>query len=373
MNDIGSNNNKESVFKVYKDKLTNITGNNSASSSIATNTQPTKATNNISTNATTPSLDNLNKIQTPPINQTNNFSKPLPNFNNPTSQIPPTSLGNNKVRSPLLGSDSKFALKDKGPIIIKSILIIVLTLFIGYFVVNYQAIILKINYYYAVNIKGEKWSELHPVTLQKAKTTSQKLDENYLYIPTLGIQAPIIWGVEESDVNNTLSSGLVNYLASNTPDDAAGNIYITGNTSGPIWSKGAYKTIFTLLNKIKTNDVITIIYKNKIYSYKVTSTESVSNNQVVISPGEDTEDSVLVLLAKYPIGLNWKTYKVNATLYKIESNIIESIDDKVENLPETYTPTEKPIEVTPTTSATAIPATTIPGTDVSPQHFLPSV
>ena len=363
MNDIGSNSpQKESVFKVSKDTVAKFS-NNSADVNTAkpqTASTPTPPANEKQLASANKQPVNL----APPLDNLNTANQPVTNAKN--NDVPKESIVN-KLQSIFTGNFTN--------LIIKSTLIILLTFFVGYFIVNYNALALKINYWYEVNYKGQKWSDLHPVVLEQAKTTTQKLDENYLYIPTLGIQGKVNWGVEDKDVNAMMSEGLVHYLASALPDDAVGNIYIIGNTSGAIWSNSAYKTIFTLLNKANSDQIITIIYKNKIYSYKITNIKSVGNSKISITPGENETTSTLNLLARYPVGINWSTLVVQGELIKIESNILESMDDKIKNLPEQTSQVNlNPIEITPTTTAVPIPTeNNIANPDILPDHFLPTL
>lgn len=337
----------------------------------------------------------LNKTNLNILNNTNSDTKNKPNTlpNNQSSEPPKPSIGIKPSIDELIKKEEEKTkpktypetppkspvvdIKNKLPVslIIKSIIITIIILILGYIIVNFSAIYLLFDYWYKVNMQNQKWSELHPIELVKAKTTAQKLDENYLYIPTLGIQAPVQWGIEEKDASNLLSTGLVHFIESASPDDATGNIYITGATSGPIWSSSAYKNIFTLLEKITPDNVITLIYKNNIYSYKIESINSTSNKNIIIAPGIELDDSYLNLLAKYPVGINWRTLIVKAKLFKIESNITQSIQDKVEELPEKYTDVKlDPIQVQPSTDTIKIPIDNkIPNPELMPYHFLPSI
>jgi LPXTG-site transpeptidase (sortase) family protein len=369
MNDLNSPK-KESVFKVYKDKLNFFKPKTPSNTSSQTQPTPDKKQppHDIKTNTSSLPKDN----PTPSIGLKPSIDELLASEQtkaNPTKhkkiypETPPQ-----QPQSPL--QKHNFTT----PLIIKSILVILAILILGYIIVNFNALYLLFDYWYKVDIQNQKWSDLHPIELIKAKTTAQKLDENYLYIPTLGIQAPVTWGVEEKDASGLLSSGLVQYLASALPDDATGNIYIAGSTSGPIWSASNYKTIFTLLGNINRENVITLIYNNKIYAYNVESIGFVSNNDILITPGTE-EDSYLNLLARFPVGINWHTLVVRAKLFKIESNIAQSINDKIESLPEKYTDIElKPIEVSPSPTTIPIPTDNkLPNPELLPDHFLPNI
>lgn len=380
MNDIDSQNNKkESNFKVYKDKLASFIPNfnNKKNEKIPStktdsiNPQVSKPNttippnNSLNTNKT-PSLDEIRqKIKSQSINQetpTNNISTSSSTNNIPPK--PPTDSNHSKIN----GSFAKT--------VIKVIIITLIALIVGYVIVNYQAISLRFKYWREVEVDHKNWSELYPVTLHKAQSTAQKLDENYLYIPMVNIEAPVNWGISENDVSGLLSSGLVQYKASALPDDASGDIYIIGNTSGPLWSSSLYKNVFTLLDKTEPNQVITLIYNNKIYSYRIFEIDYLSNSDIIISPGSE-EQSVLNLLAQYPIGLNWKTLKVRAELFKIESNIANSMQDNINELEKIYNESQtqlKPIEVKPTPTTVPTPTeNNLINPELLPQHFLPEL
>lgn len=359
MNDLQSTNQKQSIFKVFKDKLTGYKkSENKDYISLE------KDNNTITNNKL--SIDSFTQKKSIPDEMEKNISEQAT-----TTKTQPINTTTTNQLNTLPKTTNKSSIYS---IIIKSIIIIIATLLIGYVIVNSKALLLKYDYWDKVTNKNLKWSELHPVTLVQAQTTAQKLDENYLYLPTLGIQAPVVWGAQKEDINNILSTHLAHYASSALPDDAGGNIYITGRTSGPIWSSSELKTVFTLLNKAKIDDVITIIYKNNIYSYKITEIDYFGNKNIVIAPGEETK-SILNLLAKYPVGLNWRTLRIKAILYKIESNLSASIEDKIKQLPENYNEIElDPIEVKPTPTAVPIPINEqLPNPDLLPDHFLPSI
>lgn len=388
MNDIkNQNDTNQSNFKVYKDKLSSfVSGFKKNNPQPQNNTQtqqtaPIEKTNETIENAPTdrksPSLDEIReKIRSQAITNKNQENIPNAQASPDVLNSPHTSIQN---EPPPLPKDSKLPKFSTSLVktAIKVIIITLVALILGYIIVNYQAISLRFKYWYEVDYKHQNWSQLYPITLHKAQSTAQKLDENYLYIPMLDIEAPVNWGVADNDVSGMLSSGLVQYEASALPDDATGNIYIIGSTSGPVWSSSDYKTVFTLLDKAQTDQVITIIYNNKIYSYRIFEIDYLNNSDITISPGSE-EQSVLNLIAQYPIGLNWKTLRVRAELFKIQSNIVSSMQDNVDELESVYSESTNtnlnPIEVQPTSTAIPMPtedASTNP--DLLPEHFLPEI
>lgn len=379
MNDIDSNkNNKESNFKVYKNKLSSFI---SPKKTTTENPPQTKDKNIVqkatTSNNTKNTTDDQNKNENPSLEEIRQKIKSQAIKNNPSEKIETSKIQeknnvqNSNIKKPKIKIEDSFI-----KTIIKVIIITLVALIVGYVIVNYQALSLRFSYWYEVDIEGKNWSETHPISLVEAQDTAQKLDENYLYIPMVDIQAPINWGIPEDDVSSMLSAGLVQYKASALPDDASGNIYIIGNTSGPIWSSGNYKTVFTLLDKAQTDHVITIIYKNKIYSYRIFEIEYLKNSNITISTG-DEEQSILNLLAQYPIGLNWKTLRIRAELFKIESNIVESMQDKIKEIDDVYNssqPELDPVEVQPTSTDIPIPTEdNLPNPEILPQHFLPEL
>jgi len=353
---------KESIFKVYKNRLSDLMSKN----------KPTVPSQQPSSQSTTQPLPQQTQTEIPktPSEAAPQPAEPAPQ---PTTAQQSHTIPQPPIQSQIPNDTQKTPTNNIVKTVIKLLGLIIAVLAFGYAIVNYQSIALKISYWYNVSVNKEKWSTLHPVQLVKTNGTAQKLDENYLYIPTLGIQAPIIWGAEEKDANGLLSQGLVQYAASALPDDAIGNIYISGNTSGPIWQSSPYKTVFTLLDKVTPDSIVTIIYKNKIYSYRIIETTQISNSKVVIAPG-NVDKSILNLLAKYPIGLNWNTFLVKAELFKIESNIVQSMQDKIDKLMEQYNETQLgPIKVTPTPTIIPTPSNKILDQEILPDHFLPNM
>lgn len=114
------------------------------------------------------------------------------------------------------------------------------------------------------------------------------LPNNYLYVPRVGIRAPVIWNVEPfGDINTnllkTLQNGVTRYPETALPDQL-GNVFLTGHSSNYWWDKGKYKTVFALLDKLVAGDMVYLKYDGVLYSYRVTE-------QSVIKP---TETSALV-------------------------------------------------------------------------------
>lgn len=114
------------------------------------------------------------------------------------------------------------------------------------------------------------------------------LPNNRLYIPRTKTLAPVIWDVSSGggDVNSellkALESGVVRYPQTALPNQI-GNVFLTGHSSNYWWEKGRYKTVFALLNRLVSGDLIYLKYQDQLYIYKV-------SGQKVVKP---TETSVL--------------------------------------------------------------------------------
>lgn len=367
MNDISSQDQNQSHFKVPKEDLTNY---QSQHRNIANqNSKPESTDSSASLNAKI-NEDPVNIIKTNPVSRktgdiSNDIGSSSPNqpridHNSLAPEIKAQSLGQPDIKSLIV-------------LIAKYVLISILGITLFFCLMNWSAISLRFNYWWVSSIKKENWAELHPIKLLQAQNTAQKLDENFLYIQSLGIQSPVGWGIVEKDVKGMLSQGLVNYQAASLPDDATGNIFISGQTSAPIWSGSNSKTTFTLLNKIQPNAKIIIVYNNLIYVYRVESIKSVGSNKIVITTGNE-ENSYLNLLAQYPIGIGWKTLVVRAKLSDILDNVATSIDDKVKETTVNDNTDIAPIKITPTTTTVPYPTSDYNPDDPLPTEvFLPGV
>lgn len=365
MNDIVTQNQNQANLKVGKDELNDYQKQNNIQQQSPSNQQ---SSNQSLQSLNTKNSDGSNPIQEiPPIQENSSVN---PNTNQP---VQPSS----NIQKPTQTKQPQIDIvkglpnpKSLASMIIKYIMIVIIVFVLGYVLVNWPAISLKYNYWNTVR-QEESWEKLHPIELLDAKNTAQELDEDYLYIKSLGIQAPVVWGVEDSDVKGMSSQGLVNYTGGVLPDDAQGQIYISGQTSDPIWSSSIYKTAFTLLDKIKTNANILVVYKNKIYVYQVTQTTK-KLGDVEIIPGTNTNPQ-LNLIAKYPIGIGWSMFVVEANLVDIKDNVPASIDEKIKEDYE-YSNELNPIKITPApTNTTYQVGDEVQDDSTAPQVFLPNL
>jgi len=217
---------------------------------------------------------------------------------------------------------------------LKIVFVFVLVFIFVYLVVNAPALFYKVRYWYISKFQNKPWPESYqvmPVNLQnnlgyilspqKSPEEIQKLEKdrsdnneiqlenNFLYIPKLGIKAPIIWEVEEANALSALENGVVHLAGTGLPG-TDGNIFITGHSSYYWWSKGKYKTIFALLPNIDIKDQIYLTFQNRLYTYETTE-------KLVVWP-KDTwvmdklSYPALTLMTCVPVGTNLKRLIVRA-------------------------------------------------------------
>lgn len=132
-----------------------------------------------------------------------------------------------------------------------------------------------------------------------------------LIIPSLGINAPIVL-VESSDENvlqEALEKGVIFW-----PDSVSlgekGTMIILGHSSAYPWYKGAYGSVFSLLNKLEENDEIFVFSTKKKYVYKVVGKEI--NLPEDLNLEKQEKEPVLYLLSCWPIKTNWKRIAIKA-------------------------------------------------------------
>ena len=150
---------------------------------------------------------------------------------------------------------------------------------------------------------------------QKAISAKSDFQNNWLYIPRLGIQAPIQWDMPQDEVTSHLIDGLAQVAGTAHPDEN-GDILIAGHSSYYWWAKGDYKTIFAGLVGIKNDDEITVDYKGVVYIYKVTQTYQIGANDGLSLNKGGTNPKNLYLMTCVPVGTNLKRLIVRAEFEK---------------------------------------------------------
>jgi len=122
---------------------------------------------------------------------------------------------------------------------------------------------------------------------------------NYLKIPKIDVNVPIIWDVEEEQILEKLKDGVVHYRGTSHPGEG-GNIFIAGHSSNYFWIKSDYNNIFALLDKLVNGDRIEIKKGSKSYFYDVVDNKVVSPKEVEYL--NQTNKETLTLMTCWPPG-----------------------------------------------------------------------
>lgn len=144
------------------------------------------------------------------------------------------------------------------------------------------------------------------------------MEPNYLLIPSLGIQVPVVYSSENSDkaFSKALQNGVVHYPGTALPGEL-GNSYIFGHSSDYPWKPGNYKTVLALLPKISLNEQILVSNPSgAVFRYRVTKTQVVAANDVSWLDQNNYQSRILTLQTSYPIGTALKRFIVRAELEK---------------------------------------------------------
>lgn len=196
--------------------------------------------------------------------------------------------------------------------------IIIGLLLLIYLIINAPALLTKLNYYYKTEAKKEEYAKnnLYLPSIDPNKPRGQQnplgnLEDNHLYIPSLNISAPIVWGIVEEDIVDNLKNGVVQFGGSSRPD-GPGNVFITGHSSYYWWVKSDYKQIFALLVNIKQGDQVIITYKGEPYIYKVTENKTIKPSNVSVIDSRGLRE--LTLATCVPVGTDISRFIVKAAL-----------------------------------------------------------
>ena len=145
--------------------------------------------------------------------------------------------------------------------------------------------------------------------------------ENYhLYIPKIGVSAPIVLPKDDSNQNilASLEEGVALYPGSQLPGET-GRSVVLGHSSKATWYRGQYGYIFALLSKLQSGDEFYIVFKNKKLIYKVFSNDILTpeqTNELLSQTPKNESDAVLITC--WPIGSSSMRTLIQAQLNRVE-------------------------------------------------------
>ncbi len=179
-------------------------------------------------------------------------------------------------------------------------------------VLNGQYLIAQYKYHFSRPTIATSTSNIASTSGTTDNTNSPNPDRGpYLTIPTIGAEVPVVFekGIAEWQIQTALRSGVVHYAGSVNPGDT-GNVVIFGHSSGQSWAPGKYKFVFTLLDKLKTGDVIYVDNLGTRYTYQVHSSQVVTPGDIgVLKSGSDHE---LTLITCTPVGTSTNRLVIHA-------------------------------------------------------------
>ncbi|MDH4358541.1 MAG: sortase [Candidatus Berkelbacteria bacterium] len=142
-----------------------------------------------------------------------------------------------------------------------------------------------------------------------APVLPDKPEGNFIKIERIGVDAPIVWEVEESQIIQKLLEGVVHYKGTSLPGEG-GNIFLVGHSSNYYWARSEYNHVFSLLNKLMSGDRIELHRGRTSYFYQVVETKVVSPKDVSVLSSLNKE--TLTLMTCWPLGTNLKRLIVQA-------------------------------------------------------------
>lgn len=142
-------------------------------------------------------------------------------------------------------------------------------------------------------------------------------------INNISVKAPVIYDqktVNQAAFLKALHNGVVHYPDTALPGQT-GNVVIFGHSSGQWWAPGDYKFVFTLLDKLKSQDLIYLDYQGTRYIYRVYDSFVVKPTDLsVLNQGSK---NILTLITCTPVGTSTNRLIIRAqqTVPKVGYNI----------------------------------------------------
>jgi LPXTG-site transpeptidase (sortase) family protein len=138
-------------------------------------------------------------------------------------------------------------------------------------------------------------------------------DQTYtIYIPSIGVSAPVVAGVDPFSRHaylEALKQGIAQAKGTALPGEP-GTQYLFAHSSDAPWRMTRENTAFYRLGRVKASDLITVTYQGNQYQYRVTGMKTVWPKDVNYL--KDLRTNQLILQTCTPIGTDWKRLLVFA-------------------------------------------------------------
>ncbi len=143
-----------------------------------------------------------------------------------------------------------------------------------------------------------------------------------IVIPKINANARITPNVDpftEAEYQLQLTTGIAHARGTVYPGDP-GNMFLFAHSAGTAREASQYNAVFYLIDKLEENDPVYVFYHGRRYTYRVTGSQVVNEDQVeyldtaVISDGSDGTGKTLTLMTCWPAGTTFRRLLVTAEL-----------------------------------------------------------
>jgi len=132
-------------------------------------------------------------------------------------------------------------------------------------------------------------------------------NEMELIVPKIAVRTKVLTNIDpnkENEYDEILSNKAAHALGSSFPGEK-GLIYLFGHSTNSIFNKDFFNPVFYSVKNLEAGDQIALLYKGKVYVYKVDEKMVVNPDDfTAIKAGQDEEK--LVLQTCWPPGTSWK-------------------------------------------------------------------
>ncbi len=139
-------------------------------------------------------------------------------------------------------------------------------------------------------------------------------NEMELIVPKIAVRTKVLANIDpnkENEYDKILSNKAAHALGSSFPGEK-GLIYLFGHSTNSIFNKDFFNPVFYSVKNLEVGDQIALLYKGKLYVYKV-------DEKMVVNPDDFTAikagqgEEKLVLQTCWPPGTSWKRLLIIAS------------------------------------------------------------
>lgn len=135
-----------------------------------------------------------------------------------------------------------------------------------------------------------------------------------IIIARINVRAPLVQaaGPTQKELNAALNRGVIIYPGSALPGQN-GEVFLSGHSSIFPWVQTEYGQVFALLDKLEKGDVVSLVFNNRQYDYRITGKQVLNASQVKI---HENYEPKLSLMTCWPIGTSLKRLVVTGELIR---------------------------------------------------------